>query len=416
MNSILQADALEKVWLKALRAVMSSGQMIQDEKPFLEIQNLQIAYNNAFEIEAPHYTRAFGTKFSEYIHRVYSSKGDLATGRDYHKLIYKHAGINQLVETIRKLKEDSLTRSATIVLADAKTPKQPCVTEINFSIRHNLLHMTVVFKSSDLAKKFIPDMIELSHIHEQISRALEIARGGVVANLLSAQIYKTDIDAVSTAIESAAMSNYFKTNDVIENWDKEAAEWDKNIKKPKFYVNIENGYSRFLDFMKKEISNSNRSANLIALDSGCGTGSIADVLKNKGYRVFGIDISPEMLRFAHKDPAAVQYVLANSLDLPYVDNHFDVVCTRGVLLSHVGKKYMDLFIQEHNRVLKNGGLFIFDFITHFDKSETRYRRKKTSIDYKSMAELLKKHGFEVTGRAGNDSNRVNAIVCRKIGA
>ncbi len=414
MNNSFKADTLERAWLKALRAVVSSGEMIHDKEPFIEIQNLQIAYNNAFEIQTPHYIRVFGMKFTDYIHRVYSPLGDQKSGRNYHKLIHEHEGVDQVAEVIRKLKEAPLTRSATIVLADAKNQKQPCVTEINFSIRHNLLHMTSVFKSSDLAKKFIPDMIELSRIHGHVSRTLEIARGGIVAHLLSAQIYKTDVDAVSTAIESATLSDYFKTNDVIENWDKEAAEWDKNIQKPDYYVNIENGYSRFLDFMKKEIPNSDRKVHLIALDSGCGTGSIADTLKNKGYQVFGVDISPEMLRFAHKNPASVQYVLANSLDLPYVDNHFDVVCTRGVLLSHVGKKYINMFIQEHNRVLKNGGLFLFDFITHFDKSETRYRRKKASISYQRMIQYLKKHGFKAIGREGTDANRVNAIACRKV--
>lgn len=414
MNSSLQADALEKVWLKALRVVRSSGQLIQDTKPFLEIQNLQVSYTNAFDITSHHYIQVFGTEFSEYIHRVYSPEGDRATGRNYYKLIHEHAGIDQVTEVVQKLKEDPLSRSATIVLADATAPKQPCVTEINFSIRHNLLHMTAVFKSSDLAKKFIPDMIELSRIHERVCRALEIARGGVVAHLLSAQVYETDIDAVSNAIESAAFKGYFKTNDVIENWNKEAPEWDTNIKRPDYYVNIENGYSRFLEFMKKEVPNSKQGAHMVALDSGCGTGSIADILKDKGYRVFGVDISPEMLRFAHKDPASVQYVLANSLDLPYFDEHFDVICTRGVLLSHVGKRYVDAFVQEHNRVLKNDGLFVFDFITHFDKSETRYRRNKASVSYKQMVQHLQRHGFEVIGRAGTDINRVNAIACRKI--
>lgn len=414
MTNSFKADTLERAWLRALRAVISSGELIQDKAPFLEIQNLQIAYDNAFETQVPHYTRIFGTEFANYIRRVYSPQGDQKSGRNYYKLIHEHDGVDQVAEAIRKLKDDSLTRSATIVLADATAPKQPCVTEINFSIRHNLLHMTAVFKSSDLAKKFIPDMIELSRVHERISRALEIARGGVAAHLLSAQLYQSDLDTVGTALRSAPLGNYFKTHDVIENWDKEAAEWDRNIQKPDYYVNIENGYSRFLEFMKKEVPNSKQGAHMTALDSGCGTGSIADILKDKGYRVFGVDISPEMLRFAHKDPASVQYVLANSLDLPYIDEHFDVICTRGVLLSHVGKRYVDLFIQEHNRVLKNSGLFVFDFITHFDKSETRYRRNKASISYTRMIRRLKEYGFEVVERAGTDANRVNAIACRKI--
>jgi 2-polyprenyl-3-methyl-5-hydroxy-6-metoxy-1,4-benzoquinol methylase len=400
--------------MKALRTVITSGELVTDKEPFMEIQNLQVSYSNAFEAQSPQYVRIFGTEFIDYMRRVYSQEGDPASGRNYHKLIHDHEGIDQAIEVVEKLKKDFLTRSATIVLADAKVPKQPCVTEINFSIRHSLLHMSVVFKSSDLAKKFIPDMIELSRIHAQVSHSLEIARGSVTCHLLSAQIYTPDLTAVKKAIESAALSNYFKTTDVVENWDKEAPEWDKNIKRPDYYVNIENGYSRFLNFIKKEIPSASKDTQKLALDSGCGTGTIADVLKEKGYKVYGIDISPEMLRFAHKDPTSVQYVLANSLDLPYADNRFDIICTRGVVFSHVGRKYVDLFIQEHARVLKNSGLFFFDFITHFDKSETRYNRTKASMSFSRVSSLLKENGFEIVGRAGTDENRVNAVACKKI--
>lgn len=413
MNYSLQADTLEKVWLKALRMILSSGQPIQDKEPFMEIQNLRVAYDNAFEIQAPRYTQAFGTEFSEYIHSVYSPAGDPTTSRNYYSLIHEHAGVDQATEVIRKLKKDPLTRSATIVLADATAAKQPCVTEINFSIRHDLLHMTIVFKSSDLAKKFIPDMTELSDIHNKVSRTLEIARGGIVAHLLSAQIYETDIRTVSAAIASATSSGYFKTQKVIENWDKEAPEWDKNIRRPNHYVNIENGYSRFLDFLGTEIPQSDGHSS-IALDSGCGTGAIADILKDKGYRVRGVDISPQMLRFAHKDPISIQYVLANSLDLPYDDARFDVICSRGVLISHVGKKYVDIFLNEHYRVLKPDGLFMFDFITHFDASEKRKKRNKAYMDFKRISNYLENHGFAVVARSGTDKNRVNAVVCKKV--
>ena len=311
MSNNFKADTLERVWLKVLRAVVSSGQLVKDENPFFEIQNLQLAYHNAFETFSPNYNEVFGKKFLDYIHRVYSPDGDPETGRNYYVAIN-----DQIIQVVKKLKKEPLSRSATIILATVENPKQPCVTEINFSIRNNLLHMIVVFKSSDLAKKFIPDMIELSHVHEQISRSLEIARGEVTAHVISAQIYQEDRKTVLRAIQSAKLSNYFQTQSIIENWDKEAAKWDKNIRRPEYYVNIENGYSRFLDFLKKEIPDSDWNSDSIALDSGCGTGIIADELKKKGYRVVGIDISSEMLRFAHKDSVSTQYVLANSLDLP----------------------------------------------------------------------------------------------------
>jgi len=414
MNSNFRANTLERAWFKMLRAVISSGQLIRDKEPFLEIQNLQIAYDNAFEVQAPYYKRIFGTEFLDYIHRVYSPDGDPITGRNYYRLIHEQAGVDQVIQVIKKLEADPFTRSATIILATIETPKHPCITEINFSVRHSLLHMTAMFKSSDLAKKFIPDMIELSHIHEQISRTLGVARGGVTAHLLCAQVYETDLTVVSNTIESATLSNYFKTRDIIENWDKEAAEWDKNIQKPEYYVNIENGYLRFLDFMRKDIPNADRNSDPIALDSGCGTGTIADMLKNKGYRVFGVDISPQMLHFAHKDPASIQYVLANSLDLPHGNDRFDVICSRGVLISHVGKKYVDTFLDEHCRVLKLNGLFMFDFITHFDASENKKKRGKAYMDFRHMNQRLENHGFEVVARSGTDTNRVNAVVCKKI--
>lgn len=415
MNTSFKDDTLEKVWVKALRAITTTGQFIKDEDPFLEIQNLQLAYKNAFEIHTPHYEQVFGTRFLEYIQRVYSPSGDPKTGRNYYKLIHEQAGIDQVNEVIQKLKLEPLTRSATIILATPETRKQPCITEVNFSIRHELLHMTLIFKSSDVAKKFIPDIIELSKIHQQISRTICVARGSVVAHILSAQIYEADVELVSNAIESISLSNYFKTEKVIENWDKEAPEWDKNIQRPDYYVNIENGYARFLEFMNAHIPTRAHDVIPVALDSGCGTGIIANLLKQKGYRVCGVDISPQMLRFAHKDPTALQYVLANSLDLPFSDSTFDLVCTRGVLISHIGRKYVNLFIQEHRRVLKTGGLFMFDFITHFEKSEVRYRRNKAAMSYGIVIKLLREHGFQVIERSGTDTNRVNAIVCRKIG-
>jgi thymidylate synthase/SAM-dependent methyltransferase len=415
MTTNFKDDTLEKVWVKALRAITTSGQPINDEEPFLEIQNLQLAFKNAFETDAPHYKKVFGTTYLEYMQRVYSPAGDPKSGRNYYKLIHEQGGVDQAERVIEKLKAEPLTRSATIVLATPETKKQPCVTEVNFSIRHDLLQMTLIFKSSDVAKKFIPDIIELSRVHEYISRSIGVARGTVTAHILSAQIYETDVALVSNAIHSITLSNYFQTERTIENWDKEAPEWDKNIQRPEHYVNIENGYARFLEFMEVQIPRAQSGSHPIALDSGCGTGIIAEILKEKGYGVSGIDISPQMLRFAHKNPEAIHYVLANSLDLPFPDAAFDLVCTRGVLISHIGRKYVSLFIQEHRRVLKKDGLFVFDFITHFDKSETRYRRKKAALSYETVVKTLREHGFEVLARSGTDANRVNAVACRKIG-
>jgi hypothetical protein len=57
---------------------------------------------------------------------------------------------------------------------------------------------------------------------------------------------------------------------------------------------------------------------------------------------------------------------------------------------------------------------MFDFITHFKTSEGKKRRKKAYMNFKHMAQHLKDHGFEVLDRSGIDTNRVNAVMCKKI--
>jgi len=407
------SETLEGVWLRALQNIVSFGKKVPEKDSFIEITNLQVSYTNAFETDSPNYIRIFGKKWVEYIERVYSPEGDKETGRNYYNLIRKQEGVNQVDSVIKILTKDTFSRSAIIVLSSPKIEKKPCITEIAFSIREGLLHVSIFFKSSDFAKKFIPDMIEISRIHREISQKLHVPRGSITAFILTAQVYEKDIPTIKKNLSKLKKDKYFKTEAVIENWDKEAENWDQYIKDPNHYVNFENGYLRFLKFMKDEIPRVNSSSSL-ALDSGCGTGIISEVLNKKGYKTVGIDISPKMLKFAHKKGSSRDYLLANSLDIPYSDNSIEVICSRGVLFSHVGKKYTNLFIKEHHRVLKSGGLFMFDFITHFNKNETKKKKNKAAITFKDISQLVKNNGFEILKRSGEDTNRVNAIVCKKI--
>jgi ubiquinone/menaquinone biosynthesis C-methylase UbiE len=241
-----------------------------------------------------------------------------------------------------------------------------------------------------------------------------VARGDVMAIILCAQVYEKDLKTIRQKKIKLERNRYFKTNATIENWDKEAEKWDKNLLDPNHYVNWENGYQRFLRFMDKELPLVDKKKAVIALDSGCGTGAISDILNKKGYEAVATDISPKMLVFAQKNEKDRQYVLANSLDIPFADNFFDLVCSRGVLISHVGRKYTDLFLAEHNRVLKPNGLFMFDFITKFKESEIKNKKEKVCMSFKKVSDKLKTHGFEVLKRSGEDLNRVNAILCKKI--
>ncbi len=410
----IASKTLEEVWVKGLKYLLDNGVLIDEKESFKEVGNFCLSYSNSFEITSKYYIDAFGDKFLKYMERVYSPEGDKETGRNYYKLIFEQNGVNQVEKVVDVLSRDPFSRSGIIVLANPLTDKKPCVLEVSFSVRDGLLNMTVLFKSSDFAKKFIPDMIELSKIHMKVSQGLNIARGEVSVLILCAQLYVDDKKIVTEVVKKNRKNIFYKIEKIIENWDMEAERWDLNINNPNHYVNFENGYLRFLDFLEKNIPIVSKGIFKVALDSGCGTGVVSEMLNKKGYNSIGIDLSPKMLEHAHQQKGSRKYVLANSLDIPYEDSSFDIICSRGVLISHVGKNYVNLFIKEHSRVLKQGGLFIFDFITHFNKNEIKKKKNKAYLSFDEVAKLLVDNGFKVLGRSGDDINRVNAIFCKKL--
>lgn len=94
------------------------------------------------------------------------------------------------------------------------------------------------------------------------------------------------------------------------------------------------------------------------LDVGCGGGFLSNELARQGYKVTGVDLSPESLKVAeaHDVTKTVKYEVADAFKLPYENNSFDVL-TAMDFLEHVENP--DLVIKEFDRVLKPGGLFFF---------------------------------------------------------
>jgi 2-polyprenyl-6-hydroxyphenyl methylase / 3-demethylubiquinone-9 3-methyltransferase len=99
------------------------------------------------------------------------------------------------------------------------------------------------------------------------------------------------------------------------------------------------------------------------LDLGCAGGFMAEALVDRGARVTGIDPAAEAIAAARAHAAqtgrSIRYDVGVGEALPYGDTTFDaVVCVD--VLEHV----MDLsrVMVEVTRVLRPGGLFLFDTI------------------------------------------------------
>lgn len=103
------------------------------------------------------------------------------------------------------------------------------------------------------------------------------------------------------------------------------------------------------DYFKE--SNKKAKNDLKILDIGCGSGKITNIIKNKGYDVYGLDFSYEAVRKAiqlgiHADICNLDEGIKGS------NNSFDVVWA-GDIIEHVFDPIG--LLKEANRVLRKGG-------------------------------------------------------------
>lgn len=100
-----------------------------------------------------------------------------------------------------------------------------------------------------------------------------------------------------------------------------------------------------------------------ALDVGCGGGHLAEEFARMGYAVTGIDPSKGSIEaareHARKAGLKIDYKVGPGEELPCRDSTFDLVYCCDVL-EHV--KDPDRVIAETARVLKPGGVYVFDTI------------------------------------------------------
>jgi 2-polyprenyl-6-hydroxyphenyl methylase/3-demethylubiquinone-9 3-methyltransferase len=100
-----------------------------------------------------------------------------------------------------------------------------------------------------------------------------------------------------------------------------------------------------------------------ALDVGCGGGLLAEEIARLGCRVTGIDPSANSLATARahaiESGLTIDYGRATGEALPFEADRFDIVLCCDVL-EHVSN--LDAVVGEIGRVLKPGGVFLYDTI------------------------------------------------------
>lgn len=123
-------------------------------------------------------------------------------------------------------------------------------------------------------------------------------------------------------------------------------------------------YKKEADYVDSLIKRYSRKRNKTLLDVGCGTGGHAAWFVKKGYRVVGVDRSPEMISLAKEklsenNRAEFKVFDATKFSLP---EQFDITVSLFHVMSYLidNKRFLDSLANIHHQ-LKKDGLFIFDF-------------------------------------------------------
>jgi len=104
----------------------------------------------------------------------------------------------------------------------------------------------------------------------------------------------------------------------------------------------------------------NLPASARILDLCCGTGQLAQILTDRGYRVTGLDGSREMLRFARENAPAAEFIVADARSFKLPDNYQAVISVFDSLNHVMNLDELTSVFRNVYAALQPGGLFLFD--------------------------------------------------------
>jgi ubiquinone/menaquinone biosynthesis C-methylase UbiE len=105
----------------------------------------------------------------------------------------------------------------------------------------------------------------------------------------------------------------------------------------------------------------------IALDYGCGVGRLTRALASRFAQVIGVDFSAAMLAEAQAANATIanlQFLSNRGDDLPGIGDHSIDLVYSNIVLQHSPRKIQRALLAEFCRVLKPGGVLVFQTPSH----------------------------------------------------
>jgi thymidylate synthase len=129
---------------------------------------------------------------------------ELGDAASYATRLYNYAGsgLDQLRWVSDRLRDDPLSRSATITTFQplSDTSYIPCVSLLDFYLHDDALQLAVYAHSIDFGSKGYANLLELAAIQLQVARDLDRGVGSLTMIVKSAHVYDSDVEYVSAVL------------------------------------------------------------------------------------------------------------------------------------------------------------------------------------------------------------------------
>jgi len=118
--------------------------------------------------------------------------------------------------------------------------------------------------------------------------------------------------------------------------------------------------------LRKKVTDKTNDSNPKIIDVACGTGNQSIAFAKKGFSVVGIDLSPDMLKYANKKKKPfykLKFIRKDATRIPYKNSSFDV-SSISFGLHDMPEEIAIKILKEMMRITKkNGEIIIVDYYT-----------------------------------------------------
>ena len=100
-------------------------------------------------------------------------------------------------------------------------------------------------------------------------------------------------------------------------------------------------------------------SDLYCMDFGCGSGLVTEFLDSQGFRALGVDINPDLLKFAAERTTTRNYELVqyDGVNLPFADGALGSACSY-VVLGYLDDECLHQVLKDFARILRPGGKLV----------------------------------------------------------